>query len=258
MMTLLLVGVLALLASGLTFVSGFGLGTLLLPAFGTFLPLEHAVAVTGVVHVLNGLFKLSLVGLHIEWRVFLRFGLPAIVAAVVGAELLVSLSSAAALMEWHWAGMSGQITPVKLVVGLLLCAFAALELRPSLRGLSFPPRYLMLGGVLSGFFGGLSGMQGALRSAFLVRAGLEPRAYVATGSAIGVLIDLSRLPVYASALVAVRDDINWSVVQVAVVCACVGALFGQKWIGSMTMVGVQRVVAALLLATGTGLMLGLL
>jgi len=257
-MTLLLVGLIALLASGLTFVSGFGLGTLLLPAFGAFLPVEQAVALTGLVHVLNGLFKLSLVGLHIDWRVFLRFGLPAAVAAVVGAELLLSLSTAAVLAQWHWAGRVAQVTPVKLVVGLLLCAFAAIELRPSLRGLTFAPRYLMLGGVLSGFFGGLSGLQGALRSAFLVRAGLAPRAYVATGSAIGVLIDLSRLPVYASALVQVRDQIDWSVVQVAVVCACIGALFGQKWIGSMTMVGVQRIVAALLLVTGTALMLGLL
>ena len=257
-MTLLLVGLIALLASGLTFVSGFGLGTLLLPTFGAFLPLEHAVALTGLVHVLNGLFKLSLVGLHIDWRVFLRFGLPAAVAAVVGAELLLSLSNAAVLAEWHWAGRVAQVTPVKLVVGLLLCAFAAIEMRPSLRGLTFAPRYLMLGGVLSGFFGGLSGLQGALRSAFLVRAGLAPRAYVATGSAIGVLIDLSRLPVYASALMTVRDQIDWSVVQVAVVCACIGALFGQKWIGSMTMTGVQRIVAALLLVTGTALMLGLL
>jgi len=257
-MTLLLVGLIALLASGLTFVSGFGLGTLLLPAFGAFLPLEHAVALTGLVHVLNGLFKLSLVGLHIDWRVFLRFGLPAAVAAVVGAELLLSLSTAAVLAQWHWAGRVAQVTPVKLVVGLLLCAFAAIELRPSLRGLTFAPRYLMLGGVLSGFFGGLSGLQGALRSAFLVRAGLAPRAYVATGSAIGVLIDLSRLPVYASALMTVRDQIDWSMVQVAVVCACIGALFGQKWIGSMTMTGVQRIVAALLLVTGTALMLGLL
>lgn len=257
-MTLLLVGLIALLASGLTFVSGFGLGTLLLPAFGAFLPLEHAVALTGVVHVLNGLFKLSLVGLHIQWRIFLRFGVPAAIAAVLGAELLLSLSNAAVLAEWHWASRTAQVTPVKLVVGLLLCAFAAIELRPSLRGMTFPPRYLMLGGVLSGFFGGLSGLQGALRSAFLVRAGLEPRAYVATGSAIGVLIDLSRLPVYASALVQVREQIDWSVVQVAVVCACVGALFGQKWIGSMTMAGVQRLVAALLLVMGTALMVGLL
>jgi uncharacterized membrane protein YfcA len=257
-MTLLLVGLIALLASGLTFVSGFGLGTLLLPAFGAFLPLEHAVALTGVVHVLNGLFKLSLVGLHIQWRIFLRFGMPAAIAAVLGAEVLLSLSNAAVLAEWHWASRTAQVTPVKLVEGLLLCAFAAIELRPSLRGMTFPPRYLMLGGVLSGFFGGLSGLQGALRSAFLVRAGLEPRSYVATGSAIGVLIDLSRLPVYASALVQVRDQIDWSVVQVAVVCACVGALFGQKWIGSMTMAGVQRIVAALLLVMGTALMVGLL
>jgi len=47
-------------------------------------------------------------------------------------------------------------------------------------------------------------------------------------------------------------------VQVAVACACVGALFGQKWIGSMTMAGVQRVVAALLVLMGLGLIAGLL
>lgn len=257
-MTLLLVGLIALLASGLTFVSGFGLGTLLLPAFSAFVPVGQAVALTGLVHVLNGLFKLSLVGLHIDWRVFLRFGLPAAVAAVLGAELLLSLSAAAPVAEWQWGTIDAQVTPVKLVVGLLLCAFAALELLPSVRGRTFPPRYLVAGGLLSGFFGGLSGMQGALRSAFLVHAGLAPRAYVATGSAIGVLIDLSRLPVYASSLLAVRDQIDWSVVQVAVACACVGALFGQKWIGSMTMAGVQRVVAALLVLMGLGLIAGLL
>ena len=33
----------------------------------------------------------------------------------------------------------------------------------------------------SGFFGGLSGMQGALRSAFLARAGLSKEAFVASG-----------------------------------------------------------------------------
>ena len=38
------VGVVALAASGLTFFSGFGLGTLLLPALAVFVPVEQAVA----------------------------------------------------------------------------------------------------------------------------------------------------------------------------------------------------------------------
>ena len=36
--------------------------------------------------------------------------------------------------------------------------------------LALPSRWLALGGVLSGFFGGLSGNQGALRSAFLLKS----------------------------------------------------------------------------------------
>ena len=45
----------ALLASGLTFFSGFGLGTLLLPAFAPFFPVDRAIALTAAVHFLNGL-----------------------------------------------------------------------------------------------------------------------------------------------------------------------------------------------------------
>jgi acyl-CoA reductase-like NAD-dependent aldehyde dehydrogenase len=44
-----------------------------------------------------------------------------------------------------------------------------------------PPGYLPVGGLLSGFFGGLSGHQGALRSVFLLRAGLTKESFIATG-----------------------------------------------------------------------------
>ena len=94
-MTMLVVCTVALLASGLTFFSGFGLGTLLLPVFAFFFPLEEAIALTAVVHFLNGLFKLALVGRHVDRGVILRFGLPAIAAAFVGARALHALSGLA-------------------------------------------------------------------------------------------------------------------------------------------------------------------
>mgnify|MGYP000679824147 CR=1 FL=1 len=53
-----------------------------------------------------------------------------------------------------------------------------------------------LGGVLSGFFGGLSGHQGALRSMFLVKCGLDATSFVATGVVIAIAIDLTRLALY--------------------------------------------------------------
>lgn len=57
-MSYLIICSVAFVASGLTFFSGFGLGTLLLPAFALFFTVEKAIALTAVVHFLNGLFKL--------------------------------------------------------------------------------------------------------------------------------------------------------------------------------------------------------
>ena len=84
-MDYLIVCIAALVASGLTFFSGFGLGTLLLPTFVLFFPLPSAVAMTAVVHLLNNLFKLVLVGRHADKDVVVRFGAPAVVSAFVGA-----------------------------------------------------------------------------------------------------------------------------------------------------------------------------
>ena len=83
-MTYLVVCSVAFVASGLTLFSGFGLGTLLLPAFALCFPVEQAVALTAVVHFLNNLFKLALVGRHADRRAVLWFGVPAIGAALVG------------------------------------------------------------------------------------------------------------------------------------------------------------------------------
>ena len=57
---------------------------------------------------------------------------------------------------------------------------------------------LPLGGILSGFFGGLSGHQGALRSAFLIKAGLSKESFIVTGIVVSMFIDFTRLSVYAS------------------------------------------------------------
>ena len=173
MVSYLVICLVAFLASGLTFFSGFGLGTLLLPAFAFFFPVELAVSLTAVVHFLNGLFKLALVGRWAVWPVVFRFALPASAAAFAGAWLLARLSGFPPVLGYSAFGIQLYVTPVKLAVGCALLVFASFELSARFQQLSFSPRYLAVGGLLSGFFGGLSGTQGALRSAFLVRAGLS-------------------------------------------------------------------------------------
>jgi uncharacterized membrane protein YfcA len=255
-MSYLLICTVAFLASGLTFFSGFGLGTLLLPAFALFFSIEQSIAMTAVVHFLNGLFKLVLVWRGIDWRIVLRFGLPAMIAAVLGAWVLTLLSDLRPIVVYQIANREMKITAIKLAIGLLLLFFAAFELIPRLRDMSFGPRYLSLGGLLSGFFGGLSGMQGALRSAFLVRAGLSKTAYVASGVAIACLIDISRLGVYAQSVRGGDALPDLALLTAAVLAAFAGAALGNRFLSKLTVRGIQRIVAAMLFVMAVGMIIG--
>jgi uncharacterized membrane protein YfcA len=248
----------AFVASGLTFFSGFGLGTLLLPAFALFFPIEQSVAMTGLVHFLNGLLKLGLVGRHAHLPTVMRFGLPAIAASFLGAMLLIRLDDLSPLLVYELFGRTLQITPIKLTIGCLLLVFSAFELSKRLQGTSFSPRYMPLGGLLSGFFGGLSGMQGALRSAFLIHAGLTKEGFVGTGAVIAALIDVSRLGVYSTSLAAEASELNYALLGGAVTAAFAGAFIGNRILNMVTMVGVQRLVGVLLLLVAVSLIAGVL
>jgi uncharacterized membrane protein YfcA len=244
----------ALLASLLTFFTGFGLGTLLTPALVLFFPPEVAIGLTAVVHGLNGLFKLALTGKHADWRLAARFGGPAIFAAALGAWLLLKLETPAPLL----VHARGEITVLKLVIAALMALFAVLELSPRFAKLAVPPRWVPLGGLLTGFFGGLSGHQGALRSAFLVRAGLSKEAFVATGVVISVCVDFTRLAVYSTRFEKVSAQEHGALLALATAAAFAGAFAGSRLLKKVTLGGIQRAVAVLLLLVAAGLGAGLI
>ena len=137
-MMVLLVGLVAFVASALTFVSGFGLGTLLMPVFAVFMPVERAVAATGVVHFLNSLFKFGLVGRHAHWPTVLRFGVPALLASLLGAWWLVRLADQPPLLTWGLGSRQMHVTSAKLLIGALLLVFVLVEWVPRWKQLTFP------------------------------------------------------------------------------------------------------------------------
>lgn len=197
-MELVLLGTVAFVAAGLTLFSGFGLGTVLMPIFALFLPLPVAVAATATVHLANNLLKVALLARDADFRVVLRFGVPAAVAALLGAATLALFDGLPDLAHYELGGRGHRITPIGLVLGAVIVGFALFDLSERFQRLAFSPRWLVPGGLLSGFFGGLSGNQGALRSAFLIRAGLGKEAFVATGVVVAVLVDTARLVVYGA------------------------------------------------------------
>ena len=257
-MELFVVCAAALLASGLTLFSGFGLGTLLMPVVALFFPLELAIAMTAMVHLANNLFKIGLLGRKADRSVLLKFGLPAIAAAFVGAALLTSLGDVKPIYEYHALGSARQVSALKLVIGVLIISFVVLELSPTFSRVALDRRWLPLGGLISGFFGGLSGHQGAFRSMFLITAGLEKEAFVATGVVLAVMVDLSRMTVYGADISAHGEAIPWRLVIGASLSAFAGAYVGAKMLKKVTLRSIQLVVSTLLMVVGGGLIAGLL
>jgi uncharacterized membrane protein YfcA len=262
-MATLFIGGVAFAVSLLTLFSGFGLGTLLLPAFALFFSVEVAVAATALVHGANSFFKLAILGRDIDRAILLRFGLPAIGAALVGAYVLTLLSGREPIYALEMRGERMEVTPVELVMGIMILGFALFELVPRLRKLRAPTRWLPLGGAMSGFFGGLSGHQGALRAAFLTPLGLTPAAFAATQAGIASMVDASRLTVYgvaflAGTLVGPSTPSQWGAVGFAAVCAFGGALLGKRLLHRATMAGVRVLTGTLLLVVGVGLLTGII
>lgn len=259
-MPYLVVPLTAFAVSMLTLFSGFGLGTLLLPAFALFFPLPVAVAATAVVHLANNLFKAALVGRKADWGVVLRFALPGAAASILGAALLEVFSNQPPIWLYRLGNRSFEISLLDLVIGLIIIGFALLDMLPALQKLAFPRKYLPLGGLLSGFFGGLSGNQGALRAAFLIKCGLDKDAFIGTSILSAVIVDLARLGVYgvnfySAKFSAIPQGMGW-LVLVATLAAFGGAVAGALLVKKVTLRAVQVTVGVLMMITGAGLAAG--
>jgi uncharacterized membrane protein YfcA len=242
----------------LTFFSGFGLGTLLLPTFSIFFPVSFAVAATGVVHFANNVFKFLLVYRNVNLKVLMKFGLPALLAAIIGSYLLISIGESAILLEYSIGSIRAEVTSLKILVGFLMLFFAIWEFIPHVEKLQFSPKYLPIGGILSGFFGGLSGHQGAFRSAFLIKSGLNKEGFIATSNAIALLIDMARLCVYATGLEFEFIGESYGIIIAATIAAFIGTITGNQLLKKTSLNFLKNLVGLFLAIMGVLVILGIL
>lgn len=212
-----------------------------------YFPIEVAIGMTAIVHLLNNLFKFFLVGSHIHWGTIVRFGIPALVAAFLGARLLSEFSNFPPIMTYELFGGKFDVLWVKVMIAAVMIAFTLFEIIPRYKNLEFDQTFLPLGGVLSGFFCGLSGHQGALRSAFLMRAGLSKEAFIATGVAIACIIDVVRLGVYSSQIQEAALHNHLELLGATTLAAFVGVILGSRYLKKVTMAKIQMFISGLLL-----------
>ncbi|MBI3519638.1 MAG: sulfite exporter TauE/SafE family protein [Bacteroidetes bacterium] len=254
----LVIAIVSFIGSGLTLFSGFGLGTILVPVFTLFFPVDLAIVLTAIVHFLNNIFKLFLLGKKADQKVILYFGIPSVIAAIIGAYILSGISDIKPIAEYRLFNTLFFISPVKLVIAILMFVFALFDFIPRFKNLEIHSKYLPLGGFLSGFFGGLSGNQGALRTAFLIKTNLSKESFIATGIVLACLIDISRLTVYSHQIILQHSRLDYQLIAVATLAAFLGAFIGSRLLKKVTITIVQHIVGAMLVLFAVFLGLGII
>ena len=234
--TLVLFAAAAFVVAALVVATGFGLGTALTPLFLLIYDIKIAVLLVAVVHLANNLFKLALFRRHIDVAIVRRFGLWSIGGALAGS----------------WLQLRTQTTGLEIGLGALLIVLGGLELLPGERPWRIPRRFDQAGGLGSGLLGGLLGNQGALRSAYLLNYKLGKEAFIASGTSIACLIDLTRIPVY---LVNYHSGLleagPWLIAVIA--AAFAGTFLGKRLVERLSLAWFRRLVAALIVLTGAAL-----
>jgi uncharacterized membrane protein YfcA len=222
-----------------------------------FFPLPIAISLTAIVHFLNNTFKFAIIGGHINKKVLFNFGIPAVIGVIPGVWLLASLDQLQEIYFYSLFDKTFSFTWLGFVIGSLMIFFALNEFS---KGDKKPPNKLALagGGLLSGFFGGLSGYQGALRSSFLIRLNLSKEAFVATGVGISLFVDITRIPMYYTTWMQEMGRGEWVMIVVAVIPAFLGAYLGKKWLKKTSINFVRKTVGIMLIVFGILIIFGVL
>ena len=252
-MELLFLALLGAAASAITIVSGFGLNTVLVPAFAVLFPLPLAIAAVALVHLIASALRLVIFRVHINRTIALQFVPWAILGGIAGALILELLGAVPVIATYPLFGVTKSITAVKLVVGTTIAALSLYELRRGAETSGMSAVGISAGALASGFFGGLSGNQGAIRSTVLIRAGLTPLGFAATGALAAIAIDLTRLVVYGTAgsiSSILADGAIREAIVAATVGAIVGALAGRQMLATMSSARLHLVVGWSLVAGG--------
>jgi hypothetical protein len=238
MLFLLAVTTVAFIAGGTATITGFGIGSLLTPLLAIRLGTQLAVAAVAVPHAAGTALRCVRLRHAIDWPVLWRFGIPSAVGGLAGAL---------------WQGELSNLVLTRVLGALLVLAgisgLAELAVRVQLRGPA-----AILGGLLSGFFGGLVGNQGGIRSAALLGVSLPPERFVATATASALLVDAVRLPIY---LYHSGDGLlqHSGLVALAIGGVLAGTLYGERVLRQLPESQFRRIVSVLLVVLGVSLLI---
>ncbi len=235
-MTFELVAVLAAFFGGaVAAISGFGIGSILTPLLAVRLGTKVAVAAVSVPHVAGTALRFFLMRKSLDRRILVTFGIASAFGGLIGALLN------------NWIG--GRILTIILAVLLIFSGIVGL-LGIALR---FSRRTAYAAGALSGVLGGLVGNQGGIRAGAMFGFEVPKEAFVATSTAVGLIVDGARVPVYlftqGEALLRI-----WPLIAITTAAVIAGTVAGRAALGKLNEETFRRVVSGLIAALGIWLL----
>lgn len=213
-------------------IAGFGSSTVFLPLALLFLDFKTALVLVAFFHIFGSLARTGLFRKGLDAKLLIHFGGPSVIATVVGALLVSS---------------TPQIT-LKGILGIFLIGYALVSFLDDHLRIRENEKNMVAGGVLSGFLAGLIGTGGALRGAFLTAFRTKKQTYYASAAAIGLVVDLTRIPIYLQQGFLVKE-FYWYV-PVLLFTAIIGAIVGKRVVDRIPKRGFTKVVLVTLLLIG--------
>jgi uncharacterized protein len=225
-------------AGGVASIVGFGIGSILTPLLSIWIDARIAVAAISIPHLIGTAVRFSLLTGRVDRQVLWSFGVASALGGIVGALINTVFTSPALLT----------------VLAVLLLFVAAGELIGFSKRMVFRGFVAWIAGGLSGLLGGLVGNQGGLRSAALLGFRMDRDTFVATVTAIGLIVDAARMPVY---FYAYAGELRGIITPIAAATAgtIAGTVLGGRILRRIPEAWFRRIVAVVLLILGVSLLL---
>lgn len=229
----ILIGAAAVVAGAIASIVGFGIGSILTPLLSLQVGTRLAVAAISIPHLAATFVRFWMLRKDVDRTVLINFGILSGAGGLTGA-LLHSIASNPALT---------------LVFAALLIFAGVSSITSYSRKMRFGPKAAWIAGALSGVLGGLVGNQGGIRSAAMLGFGLNRHAFVATATAIGLIVDAARMPVY---FVTAGSEVR---AMAGVIISCTvgvlaGTFLGTKLLRRIAEEMFHRIVGGIILALG--------
>ena len=220
-------------AAALTVPAGFGLATMITPVVFLWLDPHEAVAVVAIVHGSHNAWKLKVLRKSVDYTAVRRFGWAMVVGALIGASLNTVVES----------------EPLLLIVGIALVILPLLSITEGWTNFRLPEAEDRIGGFGSGFFGGLTGHQGALRAMFLQKRLPDKSEYAATAAVLALVVDVTRVPVYVALEGWQILDAGWLILGL-ILAAVLGVQLGKRWLKKWKSDTIRNGILVAIVASG--------